>query len=105
MGKRPSILAKKVSKVAEVEGQLAIAEEIVALAVVGGDAVLADGIAVFLRGIALVGEPVVLGIFLCQAVHVVVAIGLGEDAGCGDREVFAIALHDRRMRYSLTSHL
>ena len=78
---------KKVSEVAEVETELAIAEEIVALAMVGGDAVLADGIAVLLRGIALVGEPVVLGIFLCQAVHVVVTIGLGEDAGGSDSEV------------------
>ena len=76
---------------------MAVAEEIVALAVVGGDAVLADGLAVLLRGIALVGEPVVLGIFLCQAVHVVITIGLGEDAGGSDSEVFAVALDNRRM--------
>ena len=76
---------------------MAVAEEIIAAAVVGGDAILADGLAVLLRGIALVGAPVVLGIFLCQAVHVVITVGLGEDAGGSDSEVFAVALHDGRM--------
>lgn len=80
---------------------MSVAQEIIAAAVVGGDAVLADGIAVFLRGVALVGAPVVLGIFLCQAVHVVITIGLGEDAGGSDSEVFAVALDNRRMGKSL----
>ena len=78
----------------EVEGEFFGAEEIITLAVVWGDAILADGIAMFLGGVALVGEPVVLGIFLGQLVHVVVTIGLGEDAGSCDGEVLAVALHD-----------
>ena len=80
---------------------MAVAQEIIAAAVVGGDAILADGLAVLLRGIALVGAPVVLGIFLGETVHVVVTIGLGEDAGGSDSEVFAVALDNRRMGKSL----
>ena len=38
----------------EVEGKFFCAEEIVALAVVGGDTILADGITMFLGGVTLV---------------------------------------------------
>jgi hypothetical protein len=38
----------------KIETELTIAEEIVTLAVIGSDAVLLDGLAVLLRGIALV---------------------------------------------------
>lgn len=38
----------------EVEGKFFCAEEVVALAVVRGDAILADGITMFLGGVALV---------------------------------------------------
>ena len=62
---------------------------------IGCDAVLADGITMFLSGIALVGEPVVLGVFLSKTVHIIVTIGLGEDARSSDGEVFAVALDDR----------
>ena len=55
---------------------------------VGGDAELFNGFAMFFGGVALVGEPIVLGIFLCQAVHIVITIGLGEDRGSCDSEVF-----------------
>ena len=64
---------------------------------VGRDAKLLDGLTVFLRGVAFIRTPVVLGVFLCQLVHVVVTIGLGEDARCCDGEVLAIALDDGRV--------
>ena len=67
----------------ELEFQLSVAEEVEGAAVVGGDAVQADGVAVLLGGVALVGKPVVLGVFLGELVYVVVAVGLGEDAGGG----------------------
>ena len=82
----------------EVEGEFLGAEEVVATAVIGRDAVLADGIAVFFRGVALVGVPVVLGVFLRETVHIVVTIGLGEDRGSGDGEVFAVTLDDGGVR-------
>ena len=78
----------------EVEGKFFCAEKVVTLAVVGGDAELFDGFAMFFGGVALVREPIVLGVFLCQLVHVVITIGLGEDTCSCDRKVFAIALDD-----------
>ena len=81
----------------EIEAQLTVAQEIIAAAVVRGDAILADGLAVFLRGIAFVGAPVVLGVFFGETVHVVVTVGLGEDRGSGDGEVLAVAFDDSGM--------
>ena len=62
--------------VVERQAQLTVAQKIVGLAVVGGDAVLADGLAVLFRRIALVALPVVLGIFQGEAIHIIVAEGL-----------------------------
>ena len=58
------------------------------------DAVLSDGIAMFLGGIAFVRLPVVLRVFLGQAVHVVVTIGLGKYRSGSNAQVFAVALDD-----------
>ena len=56
--------------IAKIQTQLSVAQKVIALAMIGGDAELADGLTVLLRGIALVREPVVLGIFLRQPVHI-----------------------------------
>lgn len=63
-------------------------------AVVWSGTVFGDGGAMLLCWVAFVGEPVVLGIFLGETVHVVVTVGLGEDGGGGDGEVFAVAFYD-----------
>ena len=76
---------------------MSIAQEIITLAVIGCYAVLADGIAVLLRGVALVGKPVVLGVFLCEIVHVVITVGLRKDTRSGYREILAVALDNGGM--------
>ena len=44
-------------------------------------------------GIALVGGPVVLRIFLGYAAHIFVAVGLGEHRSCRYAHHLAVALH------------
>ena len=73
---------------------MGVAEEVERLAMIGGKTIFADGFTMFFGGITLVAEPVVLGIFLCQTVHIIVTIGLGEDAGGSNRKVLAVALDD-----------
>ena len=63
------------------------------MAMIWGDAVLPYRLAMFLGGIALVATPIVLGIFLGKTVHIVVTIGLGEDAGSCYGEILAVALY------------
>ena len=53
-----------------------------------------NGLTVFLCGVTLVRQPVILRIFLSELVHIIVAIGLGEDTRCRNREVLAITLDD-----------
>ena len=53
-----------------------------------------DSLTVFLRWVALVALPVILRIVFRQAVHIVVAVCLGEDARRSDGEVFAVAFYD-----------
>ena len=77
---------------------MSIAKKIVALAVIGRDAELFDGFAVFFRGVTLVREPVVLRIFLSKTIHVVIKIGLGENRGSSGSQLFTIALNDGGMR-------
>ena len=79
------------------DGQFLGAEEVESAAVVGRDAMLADGLAVLSRGVAHVVLPVVVGILLRQADHLVVAVGLGQDGGGSDGEVLAVALDDGGM--------
>ena len=74
--------------------KLGVAEEVERLAMIGGKTIFADGFTMFFGGITLVAEPVVLGIFLCQAIHIIIAIGLGEDAGGSNRQVLPVALDD-----------
>ena len=76
---------------------MAVAQKVITLAVIRCDAELLDGLAMFLGGVALVGEPVVLRIFLSQLVHIVVTVGLGENRGGSDGEIFPIALDDGGM--------
>ena len=78
----------------KIERQLAVAQQIVGAPMIGRDAIFADGSSVFLGGVALVGAPVVLWIFLGQTIHVVVAVGLGQDGCSRDGEIFAVALDD-----------
>ena len=78
--------------------QLLVAQKVVRHSVVGRGAVLSDGLAVLSCGVALVVLPVVLRVFLGQTVHIVVAVRLGQDTGCRDGEVFAVALDDTGMR-------
>ena len=53
-----------------------------------------DGFAVFLGGITGVVVPAVMGILPVEVEHIVVAIGLGQDAGRRDAEVLAVSFHD-----------
>lgn len=59
---------------------------------VRGRTVQADCLSVCLGGIAFVVVPMVHGVFLVYVVHVVVAVGLGEDAGGGYAHIAGIAL-------------
>ena len=81
----------------EIKAQLPVAQEVVALTMVRGDAILADGLTMLLRGIAFVREPVILGVFLGETVHVVITVGLGEDRSGSDGEVLAVAFDDSGM--------
>ena len=63
------------------------------MAMVGGYAVLLDGLAMLLGGITLVATPVVLGIFLGKTIHIVITTGLGKDAGSSYGEILAITLY------------
>ena len=78
----------------EVQAQLSVAKEIITLAMIGCDAILFDGLTMLFGGVALIGKPVVLGVLLCQTVHVVVAVGLSQDRRGSNRQVFAVALDD-----------
>ncbi len=57
-------------------------------------AVLVKGILVLAGSIALVLDPVVLREFVMYFLHVVIAVGLGQYAGCGNRGIKTIALDD-----------
>ena len=57
-------------------------------------AVFDDGSSMFACGVAHVAFPAIGGIVGSEAYHEVVAIGLGQDAGSGDRHVFAVAAND-----------
>ena len=73
--------------------QLRVAKEVERMAMIWGYAVLLDGLAMLPGGITLVATPVVLRIFLGKTVHIVVTIGLGEDAGSCYGEILAVALY------------
>lgn len=55
---------------------------------------LAYGLAVLAGGVALVASPAILRALVVEGVHIVVAEGLGQNAGGGDGLVFAVALDD-----------
>ena len=61
---------------------------------IGSDAILSDGITMFFCGITFVTLPVVVGKLFCQAIHIIIAIGLGQNAGSSNGEIFAITFHD-----------
>ena len=83
--------------VLKLKTKLTISKQIIAFAMIGRDAKLPDSLTMLLRGIAFVREPVVLGIFLCKLIHIVIAIGLGENRSRSYREILAVALDNRRM--------
>lgn len=58
------------------------------------DTKLFDGITMLLGWIALVGNPVILWIFLCQLIHIIVTIGLGENGGCRNGKILGITLYN-----------
>ena len=62
---------------------LPVAKQVERAAVERRGAVGFYGLAVLAGGVALVALPVVLGVLQREAVHVVVAVGLGKYAGCG----------------------
>jgi len=88
--------------ISEVEGKLAVAKEVEGAAVVRRGAMLLDALAVLLGGIAGIVVPTIVRILLVEFLHVVVAVGLGEDGGGCDGEVFAIAFHDGGMGQGMT---
>ena len=61
---------------------------------VGGGSVLRQCGVVCRCGVAFVSVPAVLGVPECEGVHVVVAVGFGEDGCGGYGEVFAVAFDD-----------
>ena len=63
-------------------------------AMVGGEAMFADGESVVAGRVSLVFRPIVAGELLMQAEHVLVAVGLGEHRGGGDVGKFSIPLYD-----------
>lgn len=62
-------------------------------AVEGGEAEAEDGGLVLGGGIAHVALPAVAGVLRGQLGHQVVAVGLGQNRGGGDAEIFAVTLH------------
>ncbi len=58
---------------------------------------LPDSLPVLPCRIAGIPVPAVFGMGNMQFFHEVVAPGLGEDRGCGDAQVFAVALYDAMM--------
>lgn len=65
---------------------------------VGRGATGGNGCAVLPGGIAFVVVPVVVRKLFVQTVHVVVAVGLGQNRGRSDGEVLAVTLYHRGMR-------
>ena len=80
----------------EVERKLFTAQKVEAATMEWRYAVLADGLAVRLCGVAFVAVPAVLGVSRGKVSHVIVAEGLGEDACCGYRKILTVALHNGR---------
>ena len=62
---------------------------------VGRGAVLGKGGTVLACGVAGVAVPAVVGELAVQGMHVVVAVGFGQDGGGRYREILAVALHHR----------
>lgn len=91
----------KIASKLEGYGELAVTKEVVGTAVIRCDAILTDGLTVLLGGITLVAQPVVLGVFGCQSIHIVITKSFGEDARCRYRQVFAIALDNGGVRQML----
>lgn len=71
---------------------------------VGRGAILTDGGTMSGGGIAFVLVPMVLGIILMDAEHVVVAVGLGKNGGGGDVHVGGVALDDGGMGDVFVGH-
>ena len=65
------------------------------------DAVLFYCLTVLRRRVALVGEPVILGILGSEGIHEVITISLSEDACRCYGKVFAVALDDGGVRQGL----
>lgn len=65
---------------------------------VGRSATGGNGCAVLTGGIAFVMVPVIIRVLFVQAVHVVVAVGLGQNRCRSDGEVLAVTLYHRGMR-------
>ena len=73
-------------------------------AMVGSGTILTDGIAMDGGGITLVLIPMVLGIFLMNLEHIVVAIGFGKNAGGGNAHIGGIALDNGGVGNVLIGH-
>ena len=97
-------ICREISCGLKVQLELRGREELEGHAVVGCGAILADGFAVGWGGIAFVAVPVVLGIVLMDAEHIVVTVGLGKDAGGSNAHVGSIALDDGGVGDVLVGH-
>ena len=64
-------------------------------------AVLPYGLPMVFGGIAHIVIPAVLGIFLCQLTHTVIAVSLSKYAGCRDAHIGGIPLDNGVGRYIL----
>lgn len=79
---------------AEVELQLRRAEQVECHTMVGCCAVFADSLTVCMCWIAFVSVPVVGGIFLMEAYHMIVSVGLSQNTGSSDAHVLTVTLDD-----------
>lgn len=58
-----------------------------------------NGFAVFGSAVAFIGYPFVVREFMVQVAHKIVAVGLGQYAGCRNRSIYRIAFH-----YTFVAH-
>src|SRR3712207_2600893 len=63
-----------------------------------GNSVYSDSLSVFSGGVSLIALPIIIRVFEGQGVHIIITVGLGQNAGGGDRLVFGVAFDDTSIR-------
>ena len=78
----------------EVEKEFFCAQKVVGFPMKRRYSELSDGIAVLLGGVSFVALPVILRKLFCQSVHVVIPIGLCQNACSRYRKILPVAFDD-----------